>query len=124
MSHLTEKTLYLSKKPLRFVKIVDFLFFGQKHPKKSNNQNAEMDEGSPVPEEPGSGSATSASDESDQPISPRGRRKRRRKTYVYFVKVFEIFPGMDTDVLCKLAELDDIVPSKVRGLVPEASAVR
>ena len=34
----------------------------------SNNQNAEMDEGSPVPEEPGSSIAASASDESDEPI--------------------------------------------------------
>ena len=41
-----------------------------------------------------------------------------------FGKVFEIFPGVDTRVLCTLSELSERLPSKVRALVPEASAVQ
>ena len=41
-----------------------------------------------------------------------------------FGKIFEIFPGMDTEVLCKLSELSERLPSKVRELVPEASPVQ
>ena len=89
----------------------------------SDNQNDEMGEDGHEPEEPGSGADASTS--SDSYILPRRRgRKRGRKTYLDFGKVFEVFPELDTDVLCKLSELDDIVPSKVRGLVPEASAVQ
>ena len=90
----------------------------------SNIQNAEMDIGSPVPEEPSSSAAISSSD-SDKPILRLKRGKKRRKSsYVDFGKVYEIFPGMDTKVLGKLSELDDIIPSKVIELVPEASAVQ
>ena len=73
----------------------------------------------------GAGSGADTSTSSDSFILPRRRgRKRGRKTYLDFGKVFEVFPELDTDVLCKLSELDDIVPSKVRRLVPEASAVQ
>ena len=41
-----------------------------------------------------------------------------------FGKVFEIFPGMNTEVLCQLSELSELLPSKARELVPEASAVQ
>ena len=41
-----------------------------------------------------------------------------------FGKVFEIFPGMNTEVLCQLSELSEPLPYKVRELVPEASAVQ
>ena len=41
-----------------------------------------------------------------------------------FGKVFEIFPGMNTEVLCQLSELSEWLPSKVRELAPEASAVQ
>ena len=41
-----------------------------------------------------------------------------------FGKIFEIFPSVDTMVLCKLSELPKRLPSKVRELVPEASAVQ
>ena len=41
-----------------------------------------------------------------------------------FGKVFEIFPGLNTEVLCQLAELTEMLPSKVRELAPEASAVQ
>ena len=41
-----------------------------------------------------------------------------------FGKIFEIFPGLDTMVLCQLSELRQRLPSKVRELVPEASAVQ
>ena len=38
--------------------------------------------------------------------------------------MYKIFPELDTDVLCKLSEMEDIRPSKVRELVPEASAAQ
>ena len=41
-----------------------------------------------------------------------------------FAKVYEIFPELGTDMLCLLSELEDILPSKVHQLVPEASAVQ
>ena len=41
-----------------------------------------------------------------------------------FGKVFEIFPGASTEVLCQLAELRDLLPSKVKELGPEASALQ
>ena len=48
----------------------------------------------------------------------------KRKSCLNFGKIFEIFPSMDTLVLCKLAELRERLPSKVRELVPDASAVQ
>ena len=41
-----------------------------------------------------------------------------------FTKVYEIFPELGTDILCQLSELEEVLPSKVRQLVPEASAVQ
>ena len=43
---------------------------------------------------------------------------------VNFAKVFEIFPELDTDILCKLSELEEIRPSAVLELVPGASPVQ
>ena len=89
----------------------------------SENQNEEMDEGSSSAEK--SEANTSNGESEDQLIWPRGRgRKQRRITYLNFAKVFEIFPELNTDILCKLAELRDIRPSRVRGIVPDASAVQ
>ena len=51
-------------------------------------------------------------------------KKRRRKTYINFAKIYEIFPGQDTSILCQLSELEEILPSSVYQLVPEASAVQ
>ena len=41
-----------------------------------------------------------------------------------FTKVYEIFPELGTDILCQLSELEEVLPSKVRQLVPDASAVQ
>ena len=41
-----------------------------------------------------------------------------------FSKVYEIFPELSTDILCQLSELEEVLPSKVRQLVPGASAVQ
>ena len=41
-----------------------------------------------------------------------------------FSKVYEIFPELGTDILCQLSELEEVLPSKVLQLVPEASAVQ
>ena len=67
----------------------------------------------------------SSSTSSNQLIWPRRRgRKRKRTSSLNFGKIYEIFPGMDTSVLCQLSELEERLPSKVRELVPEASAVQ
>ena len=41
-----------------------------------------------------------------------------------FEKVFEIFPELDTQVLCQLSEMEEILPSEVYKLAPGASAVQ
>ena len=43
------------------------------------------------------------------------------RSFCHFKKVFEIFPELDTDVLCKLSEMVVISPSKVLKLVPNTS---
>ena len=61
----------------------------------------------------GSGADTSTS--SDSFILPRRRgRKLERMTYLDFGKVFEVFPELDTDVLCKLG-CDTGSPNRVEG---------
>ena len=85
----------------------------------SDNQNDKGDEQS---------TSSTTDSEENRPIlslEALGRQKKRsRKTCLNFGKVFEIFPGKDTKVLCQLAELSELLPSRVRALVPEASAVQ
>ena len=54
----------------------------------------------------------------------RDPKKRRRSSYLDFTRVAKPFPNVDTRVLCQLAELVDVHPSKVLDLVPEASATQ
>ena len=91
----------------------------------SNDQNAQRDVDSAVQGNRNSNSTSAVSTDSNQPIwSHRRVRKRKRTSSLNFGKIFEIFPGMDTMVLCQLSELKERLPSKVRELVPEASAVQ
>ena len=66
----------------------------------------------------------SSSESDDSPILAREPKKRRRTSYLDFARVATTFPNVDTRVLCQLAELVDIRPSKVLDLVPEASATQ
>ena len=87
----------------------------------SDNQNAQKDEDSPLSDKQRARSTT----DSNRPIWPRRRgRKRRRKTCLNFGKIYEIFPGMNTEVLCQLSEVSELLPSKVRDLVTGAAAVQ
>ena len=47
--------------------------------------------------------------------------KRRRLSYINFFEVVKLFPEEKTEVLCKLADLSDITPSKVYSIVPSAT---
>ena len=91
----------------------------------SNDKNAQLEEDSPEPDNQNASSTVAVSTDSNQPIWPRGRGKKRKgRISLNFGKIFEIFPGMDTMVLCRLSELQERLPSKVRELVPEASAAQ
>ena len=57
-----------------------------------------------------------------QTVLPHLHDKRPRRSYLNFTKVVEIFPDKSTDVLCKVAELQDFKPSKVYSLIPSATA--
>ena len=85
----------------------------------SENQNEKVDQEVIPVEEINADSTTIDSD--GEVILPPRRKKRRRAVYLDFKKVFEIFPELDTDVLCKLSEMVVISPSKVLKLVPNTS---
>ena len=63
--------------------------------------------------------------ESDgQPIWPVGRMKRRRSRHLNSSKVAGIFPEATAAVVCRLAEMVEIAPSKVMEVVPDASTAQ
>ena len=58
----------------------------------------------------------------EKTVWQRPQSKRRRRSYINFTKVAEIFPDVTTDVLCQVAELEDVTPSAVYSLVPSATS--
>ena len=60
--------------------------------------------------------------DSDQPICPPRQKKRRRRSYIDPALILEVFPRMEADVLCKVAELKHMSPSDVLALIPNASS--
>ena len=60
-------------------------------------------------------------DSDNNPIWPLERVRRKRAVYLDFTKVKETFPELGSALLCKLAEMTDISPSRVLELVPEAT---
>ena len=60
-----------------------------------------------------------ASDSEDGLIFP--RPKRRRRSYIPLSKLSNIFPEMEAETLCKLAELTSCKPISVLRLVPTAT---
>ena len=77
----------------------------------SENQNEKVDQDVIPVEEINMDSTTSDSD--GEVILPPRRKKRRRVVFLDFKKVIEIFPELDTDVLCELSEMVEI--SQIKG---------
>ena len=82
------------------------------------DENKNVEERSQEPEEEVEYEET---DSDNHPIWPRVRVRRKRAVYLDFTKVKETFPELGSALLCKLAEMTNISPSRVLELVPGAT---
>ena len=82
------------------------------------DENKNVEERSQEPEEEVEYEET---DSDNHPIWPRERVRRKRAVYLDFTKVKETFPELGSALLCKLAEMTNISPSRVLELVPGAT---
>ena len=82
------------------------------------DENKNVEERSQEPEEEIEYEET---DSDDHPIWPLEHVKRKRAVYLDFTKVKETFPELGSAILCKLAEMTNISPSRVLEIVPGAT---
>ena len=70
-------------------------------------------------------SGSSDDDREKAPRRPkRGQRsiKRKRRTFISPSLVLKSFPGLASDVLCQVTELDPPTPTNILNLIPEATS--